>query len=290
MKIDLFVSGELGFRILRKFVDEKKMQILMVCTDNKSQSIISFCEKIDLKCYIGNPRTAGAFSSLSSSPIPDIILSVNYLYILPKHIYERSKLFSINIHGSLLPKYRGRTPHVWAIINGEKYVGVTAHLITEECDAGKVILQQKIEVNSEETGAQILNKFYEIYPLMIDELFNKIESGNIYFQEQDETKATYFGKRTPEDGRIDWNWFSNRIKNWVRAQAYPYPGAFSNVGGTKIIINKIEITDIGFSNEMRNGLILENEGHSFLVKVPDRVIRVLAFEFDGLINKGEILG
>ena len=155
-----------------------------------------------------------------------------------------------------MPKYRGRTPHVWSIINNEKETGITAHVIDEGCDTGDIISQIKIPINEIETGSEILNKFkLEYYNLLLD-VFKKLNSGKLELIKQDEQLSTYFGKRAPEDGRINWNWQKERIINWVRAQAHPYPGAFSYVNNQKLIIDKVEVCSFGYRFDTKNGTIL----------------------------------
>ena len=113
--------------------------------------------------------------------------------------------YAVNVHGSLLPKYRGRTPHVWAIINNEKKSGITAHLITSECDKGAIIAQKEIPILNTDTGDSILKKYNEVYPILLDGVIEKVLFDNLEdcLLELNETKATYYPKHTPEDGEID---------------------------------------------------------------------------------------
>ena len=180
--------------------------------------------------------------------------------------------FAVNFHGSLLPKYRGRTPNVWSIINNEQKSGITAHLIDDGCDTGDIIEQIEIEISKTDTGASILNKFNEKYFPLVQNVIDKIENNTISFKPQDHSKATYFGKRTPEDGLIDWNWHKERIFNWVRALSNPYPGAFSFMNGTKIIIDQVSFSDIGFNDDFENGTILQT--YPLTVKCPNGVIQI----------------
>ncbi len=103
----------------------------------------------------------------------DFILSVNYLFILEEDFLNRAK-FGINFHGSLLPKYRGRTPHVWAIINGEKEAGITAHLMNAKCDDGDIVKQVRVPIGIDDTGATILERYNEIYPELVRNVIDDI--------------------------------------------------------------------------------------------------------------------
>lgn len=253
MTIGLLISGNLGFIVLERM--QELYQIEFILTDKKSTSIIDFCVTNKIDYFSGNPRNGKAFSFISDKSV-DLIISANYLFIVEKDVIELPKILAFNIHGSLLPKYRGRTPHVWSIINNEKFTGITAHKIDEGCDTGDIIEQIKIEIKNEDTGATILNKYAENYMPLIETVILKIKTNTIEFLKQNSAKATYFGVRTPEDGKINWDWQKERIFNWVRAQANPYPGAFSFYKNKKIIIDQIVFTDYGFNSEMPNGLIL----------------------------------
>ena len=253
MKLGILSSGNLGKDTLEKII--LNFNVVFVLTDSNSQGILSLCEENKIPYFKGNPRNSKGYDFIKKIEV-DIIVSINYLFLIEKDIIQHSKQLTFNIHGSLLSKYRGRTPHVWSIINNEKETGITAHVIDEGCDTGDIISQIKIPINEIETGAEILNKFKLEYYNLILGIFKKLNSGKLELIKQDEQLATYFGKRTPEDGRINWNWQKDRIKNWVRAQAYPYPGAFSYVNNQKLIIDKVKDCSYGFRFDTENGTVL----------------------------------
>lgn len=269
MRIGLLASGNLGFIVLEYM--KSLYQIEFVMTDKKSNTIIDFCLNNNIPCFTGNPRNGKAHSFFANKCV-DLIVSVNYLFIIEKDIIELPTLFAFNIHGSLLPKYRGRTPHVWSIINNEKQTGITAHKIDEGCDTGDIIEQIKIEITDTDTGASILNKYAQQYIPLIESVLFKIKNDSVLYLKQNDIEATYFGVRTPDDGKIDWNWQKERIYNWVRAQASPYPGAFSFYEDEKIIIDEIVFSNYGFNAEMPNGLILSEK--PLLVKTSNGVIEL----------------
>ncbi|MBC3899057.1 methionyl-tRNA formyltransferase [Acetobacterium malicum] len=180
---------------------------------------------------------------------PVYLVSINYRYIIPEDIYSIPK-YALNIHGSLLPKYRGRTPHVWNIINGEKYSGVTCHLIEHIVDSGDIIKQKIVPIDEKDTGFTLLEKYLVMYPgILIDSLKHLDRNGKLLKQNPEE--ATYFGKRIPEMGYIDFFKESTEVKNFVRAQAFPYPGAYYYLAnGEKIIINSINESDFQFEGSI----------------------------------------
>ena len=223
LKFGLLVSGELGFQCL--LYVKRNYDVEFVLTDKRSEEIIAFCKKNEIALFQGNPRS-GAIDEFLSGVYADIILSINYLFIVDERLIKLPKLHAINFHGSLLPKYRGRTPHVWAIINNETETGITAHLMTENCDEGNILYQHRVVIEKDTTGGELLKNFFSIYPIIIDTVIQGILNGDLVDKPQDHGKATYFGKRSSEDGLIDFEWSKERIFNWVRAQAKPYPGAF----------------------------------------------------------------
>jgi methionyl-tRNA formyltransferase len=270
MKIGFLCSGALGMSLLEYvFLTE---DIKFVLTDRKSEGIISFCSENNINMFVGNPRYGNIDDFIKDKEI-DVLISINYLFLIESNLINLAKIISFNIHGSLLPKYRGRTPHVWAIINNEKETGVTAHLIDEGCDTGEIIEQIKIEIKPNDTGADVLDKFSVNYKILLDSVLNKIKTNKINFKKQDNLLATFFGKRTPNDGLVNWDWQRERIKNWVRAQAEPYPGAFTFYKEQKIIIDQISFSDFGFDSSLQNGTILSIS--PFIVKTPNGAIEIL---------------
>src|SRR5690606_8593074 len=261
MIFGVLCSGNLGFNVLSCLSQE--IRIKFVFTDKGSTGIIDFCRSINIPVFIGNPRDGRASTFIEEhklqKKIVDVIISVNYLFIVDNIILKLCSKFAFNVHGSLLPKYRGRTPHVWSIINNEKVSGITAHIIDEGCDTGHIIEQIKIKISAKDTGATLLEKYNELYLPLIRSVLERIKGGEIILKKQNNSIATYFGKRTPDDGKIDWNWQKERIYNWVRAQADPYPGAFTFFKGRKFIIDEVRFSNFGFDYSTENGKIVSLE-------------------------------
>lgn len=290
MKYCICVSGGLGFKLLNILI-ERQIDIVCVLTDKKSAEIVICAERQSIPVFAGNPREGRAATWMKEKLISfDNILSINYLFILESDVLSKASNLAVNFHGSLLPKYRGRTPHVWAIINGEKETGITAHLMNERCDDGDIVRQLIVPIGTDDTGASLLYKYNEQYPELVCKVIDDIESGHVNVRKQDINLATYFGKRTPEDGEINWDWQKERIRNWVRAQANPYPGAFTYANGHKVIINRISFSDFGFIDTMVNGKVLFSKKGRPFVKTQNGVICLEDFQADIMITGGMILG
>lgn len=164
---------------------------------------------------------------------PDLIIVVAFGQILPKVILDLPKYGCINIHPSLLPKYRGASPIQRAIINGEKETGVTLMLMDEGEDTGDIIYQQKVNIEISDTSLSMSEKLSEIAAEMLLKILKKddgttAESLNFPHQPQDHSKATYAPKLTKEDGQIDWNKKSFEIHNLIRG-TIPWPGAYTTI-------------------------------------------------------------
>jgi methionyl-tRNA formyltransferase len=285
MSIGLLVSGVLGLEALKLVTNHSKP--VFVFTNKTSTAIIEYCLVTNIPVFIGNPRNSSASEFLVDKHV-ELILSINYLFLIEKDVVNFPSKYCINIHGSLLPKYRGRTPHVWSIINNEKYTGVTAHLIDENCDTGAIVKQERIEISFNDTGASLLEKYSQVYLKMLTYLLNEVESDNLTAESQDESKATYFHKRTPDDGEINWGWQKERIRNWVRAQANPYPGAFTVLNDQRVIIDEIVYSDMGFKQDFPNGMVLGTS--PVLVKTQNGVVELSKIrEGKNLIVKGMVL-
>lgn len=254
ISIGVLCSGGLGLDTLIKLAKDYTIQFVL--TDKNSTGIIDFAKKNSIPFYAGNPRKGKGYNFIKEFNI-DIIASINYLFLVEEDIINHSNILTFNIHGSLLPKYRGRTPHVWAIINGEEKAGVTAHIIDKNCDTGKIIHQIEIPIGIEDTGAIMLEKYAKSYYPLVKKVLNDVVNNQLTLSIQNEKEATYFGKRTPEDGEINWQWTKEDIRNWVRAQANPYPGAFTFYNNKKIIIDKVSFSEVKTSNNQLNGEIIQ---------------------------------
>lgn len=166
---------------------------------------------------------------------PDFIFSFYYRDMVGKNILGIPAKGCINLHGSLLPKYRGRCPLNWAVINGEKETGVTLHYMTEKPDNGDILAQEKFAIGTNDTAKDVHMNATRAAAKLLKAALPKLRKGTLKAVKQDEKKATYFGGRKPEDGAIDWGKTASEVRNLVRGVTRPYPGAFSFLGEKKYI-------------------------------------------------------
>ncbi|MBU2499496.1 MAG: bifunctional UDP-4-amino-4-deoxy-L-arabinose formyltransferase/UDP-glucuronic acid oxidase ArnA [Proteobacteria bacterium] len=179
---------------------------------------------------------------------PDILFSFYYRTLLRPAILDIPPSGCLNLHGSLLPKYRGRCPINWVLINGEKETGVTLHYMTPRPDDGDIVSQEKIPITPDDTARSLHEKTARAAAEMLDSILPLINKGTAPRRPQDHGRATYFGGRRPEDGEIDWEKTAADVRNLVRAVTRPYPGAFSFAGDRKCFfwdVAEVPIRDRG---------------------------------------------
>ena len=167
---------------------------------------------------------------------PDIIFSFYYRNMISEDILAIPRLGAFNMHGSLLPKYRGRVPINWAVLHGEKESGVTLHHMVKRADAGDIVDQESVPIGPEDTAFDVFNKVTIAARKVLGRRIDAIKAGTAPRTRQDDSQATTFGGRKPEDGRIDWTESAERIYNLIRAVTHPYPGAFTEVNGKRLFI------------------------------------------------------
>lgn len=173
-----------------------------------------------------------AFKALA----PDFILAIGWYHMIPSPILKLPPKGTAGIHASLLPKYRGNAPLVWAMIEGERETGVSFFYFSEGVDEGDLIGQKAFPIEREDTIAEVLAKATEASIELLLETYDAIARGTLESVPQDHTMATVYPPRKPEDGEIDWAWPAERIRNFIRAQTRPYPGAFAIIEGKKVTI------------------------------------------------------
>lgn len=172
---------------------------------------------------------------------PEVIFSFYYRNLLSDEILNLAPKGAFNLHGSLLPKYRGRAPLNWVLVNGEKETGVTLHRMTNRADAGDIVAQQSVAIADSDVALTLHRKLCTASQTLLGDALAKIRSGQTDERVQDHSQATYVGRRTPEDGRLEWEKPAQALHNLVRAVSDPWPGAFGYVGTNKFIVWKSRV-------------------------------------------------
>jgi UDP-4-amino-4-deoxy-L-arabinose formyltransferase/UDP-glucuronic acid dehydrogenase (UDP-4-keto-hexauronic acid decarboxylating) len=215
---------------------------------------------------------------------PDIIFSFYYRKMICLKIIDLPRIGAFNLHGSLLPAYRGRCPVNWVIINGEAQTGVTLHYMIDKPDAGDIVGQKAVEIELSDTAKTLYDKLCITAKGLMDEILPLIKKEHIPRQKQDLKAGSYYGGRRPEDGRIDWKKSADEIYNLIRAVTEPYPGAFALLDNDEKIIIWWAEPVVSEKAVITSKLIIENK--EVLVQTGENAIKLLDIEVKGKRLKG----
>jgi len=254
MKIIFFGSSEFAVPVL------EGLDVALVVTQpdrkkGRSQKISSTVVKMkadSLKIKAFQPEDVNSEESIEflKGLGADIFVVVSFGQILSKKLLDLPKLYALNVHASLLPKYRGAAPINWAIANGEKETGVTIIKMNEKMDEGDIVLRETVLINKDEDAVELSKKLSKKGA----EVLLKCLDSSINFEKQDSSKATYAPKLKKEDGLIDWNWSAEEIYNRIRAFV-PWPGCFTHLDKKILKIYKASVRPE--PSDKKPGTILE---------------------------------
>lgn len=253
MNVIFFGASELGFNCCQSLI-ESNIEIKAIFSipqkftvkyknEDEERQVVNylfkdfsfFSEKYNIPVYFIE-RNIKRYAEYIKALCPDLIIVVGWYYSINEAILKIPQKGCCAIHASLLPKYRGNAPLVWAMINGEKQTGVSLFYIGNGIDDGDIIAQKAFDINPEDTIKEVLKKAEDASIGLLKKNIPKVLNGTAERFKQNKEHATYFPKRTPEDGEIDWSWDSERINRFIKAQTHPYPGAFTKIGDKKILI------------------------------------------------------
>lgn len=182
-----------------------------------------------------DPKSAELRAAVSAAR-PDFIFSFYYRHMLPADLLALAARGAYNMHGSLLPKYRGRVPVNWAVLNGETETGATLHEMAAKPDAGAIVAQTPVPILPDDTAAQVFDKVTVAAEQTLWRVLPALLAGEAPHLPNDLAHGSYFGGRKPEDGRIDFTKPAREVYNLIRAVAPPYPGAFTDLDGQRFVI------------------------------------------------------
>jgi len=180
------------------------------------------------------PEDPADIASRVVSIAPDFVFSFYYRHMLPPAVLGAAKRGAYNMHGSLLPKYRGRVPVNWAVLNGERETGATLHEMVAKPDAGGIVDQMAVPILPDDLAVDVFRKVTVAAEVVLVRSLPKLLNGSVQAAPQDLGAGSYYGGRKAEDGRIDWRLPGKRIHDLVRAVAPPYPGAYTDVAGRRL--------------------------------------------------------
>ena len=195
----------------------------------------------------GNPL---AFRKAVEGLRPDLLLAAGWYYLLDAKLRGIAPAGAVGIHGSCLPRYRGGAPLVWQMIRGERSAGASLFYLEDGVDTGDVIGMRQFPIEEADTIADVMARMEEAAVGLLREFLPQLAEGTAPRHPQREEDASIFPQRSPEDGEIDWTRPAPEIRNFIRAQTRPYPGAFTRIAGKKVIVWDADIVDEGSPGEV----------------------------------------
>ncbi|RJQ73744.1 methionyl-tRNA formyltransferase [Pseudonocardiaceae bacterium YIM PH 21723] len=268
MRVVMFGYQTWGHRTLQALLDSEH-DVVAVITHPKSDhayekiwsdSVADLATEHQVPVLLANRMDIAEVTGLLDEVKPDIIVANNWRTWIPPEIYNYPRYGTLNIHDSLLPKYTGFSPLIWALINDEQEVGLTAHLMDEELDAGPIVMQKAIPVGPQDTTTDLFHRTIDLIAPVTVEALNLIATGKTDWTVQDRSQASFFHKRAAEDSRIHWTWSAEFIERFVRAQPDPYPNAFCFFKGERIRILKASVSQACYGGTPGRVFIKEGDG------------------------------
>ena len=212
---------------------------------------------------------------------PDFLFSFYYRRMLPSAVLATARRGAYNMHGSLLPKFRGRAPVNWAILEGECQTGASLHEMAAKPDAGQLVDQQAVPIGENDVASEVFARVTDAAEQVLRRSLPKLLDGTARAQPQDLTAGSYYGRRRPEDGCVDWNRPARAVHDLIRAVAPPYPGAFTSWGSRPARILRSWWGEVPSAlGEAAPGTVAV-EGARLFVRCADRWLELLEVEIDG---------
>jgi methionyl-tRNA formyltransferase len=284
----VFAYHNVGIRCLSVLLAHGvKIPLVVTHTDNPSEniwfgSVAELAALHDIPVITPDDPNSPEIIAQIRALQPDFIFSFYYRNMLKKALLDIPSRGAYNMHGSLLPQYRGRVPVNWAIIRGERETGSTLHVMNEKPDNGAIVDQQAVPILPDDTALEVFHKVTCAAEVALNRCLPSLLAGTAQFRQQDLTQGGYFGGRRPEDGKIEWLQSAQAIHNLVRAVAPPYPGAYTRLAGKPVRVLKTLLEPQLKTRAQAPSFYCEN-GRCYAECGDGKVLRILVFEFDGKI-------
>ena len=247
MRAVVFAYHDVGVNCLKELL-KAGIQVDLVVThqDDPNEnvwfgSVAKLCETKKIPYITPNANQLMDLVPQIQKLAPDYLFSFYYRHMIPAELLACAKIAALNMHGSLLPKFRGRAPVNWAILHGETQTGATLHIMETKPDAGDIVGQSAVSISPNETATEVFGKVSQAAMEVMNQVLPQLVRGHIPRKPNDLTQGSYFGGRKPADGEILWHQTAQQVHNLVRAVAPPYPGAFTDWQGQHMIVARTSL-------------------------------------------------
>lgn len=285
MRAVVCAYGEVGYACLDALLELETEVALVVTHEDAAGENVWFRSVRDRAVNAGveviAPDDVNAPAVLESirDAKPDFLFSFYFRQMMSGELLGIPSEGALNMHGSLLPKYRGRAPVNWVLVHGEKETGVTLHYMDEKPDHGDIVAQRSVPIGRDETAKTLTEKMAAQAAMALREVVPQLDEGTAPRVAQDHSASTYFGGRRPADGQIDWSQPAESIRNLVRAVTDPWPGAFTHLGGRKLLVWWAD-TRPAWGDAAPGSLLIDREG-SPLVATGEGALELLDVTWEG---------
>ena len=246
----VFAYHDVGVNCLKALLGAGiKVDLVVTHQDDPNEnvwfgSVAKLCADKNIPCITPNASELINLIPQLQSLAPDYIFSFYYRFMIPAQILSCAKIAALNMHGSLLPKYRGRAPVNWAILHGETETGATLHIMEAKPDAGDIVGQVAVSISPDETATDVFSKVSQAAVSVIEKALPSLIEGIVPRKPNEIQKGSYFGGRKPADGQIHWSQTAKQVHDLVRAVAPPYPGAFTEYDGKVMIVARTTLNGL----------------------------------------------
>ena len=243
----VFAYHDVGVNCLKALLNAGiKVDLVVTHQDDPNEnvwfgSVAKLCEERQIPYITPNANQLMDLVPQIQKLAPDYLFSFYYRHMIPAELLACAKIGALNMHGSLLPKFRGRAPVNWAILHGETETGATLHIMEAKPDAGDIVGQSAVPIGPNETATEVFGKVSQAAATVMNQTLPELVQSRIPKKPNNLAQGSYFGGRKPADGQILWHQSAQQVHNLVRAVAPPYPGAFTDWQGQRMIVARTSL-------------------------------------------------
>lgn len=282
----VFGYGDVGIRCTATLLAQG-VKVLLVAShaDDPAEtqwygSLAQFAVERDLPLHLSDDARGEDLHARVAAAAPDFLFSFYYRRMIPRRMLAVAHRGALNMHGSLLPQFRGRAPVNWAVLMGASQTGASLHHMAERPDAGNLVDQMAVPILPDDTAFEVFRKVCTAAELVLHRALPRLVAGTAPNITQDLASGSYFGARRPEDGEIDWSQGARRIHDLVRAVAPPFPGARTLVSGERARIFRTLVTDVP-APPLPGPALFARDGRCYARCGDGSVLRILEMEKGG---------
>lgn len=272
MRVVTFGYQTWGFRTLQALIDSDHEVVLSVTHPASehaykslwSDSVEDLAKANDIDVHITERVDRETIDKVAAAA-PDVIVVNSWYTWMPAELYNLPPHGTLNLHDSLLPKFAGFSPVLWAVISGHTHTGLTVHRMDEELDAGDILVQRSVEIRPTDTAPALVEMTMDLIPDVLKEALAELEAGTATWTPQDPAERTFFHKRSESDSLIDWRLPAEDLERFVRALADPYPNAYTFYRGQRLRIVDAAVAKVRYGGTAGRVFVREGDGMAVVV-------------------------